>query len=74
LSQKVRDGLQLEPPQFSGRVISALYASKERMSLSGQALIGAKLAERLGVLDIDGRQSPVPSAHLGLRLTNCMKL
>jgi hypothetical protein len=28
------------------------------MVLSGQALIGAELAERLGVLDIDGRHAP----------------
>jgi len=28
------------------------------MPLSGQAPIGAELAERLGVLDIDGRQPP----------------
>jgi hypothetical protein len=35
----------------AGRVIAALYASEERMPLSGQALIGAELAERLGALD-----------------------
>ena len=42
------------------RCIAALYASEERMALSGQALIGAELAERLGVLDIDGLQ---PTSH-----------
>ena len=26
VSQKARDGLQLESPQFTGRVIAALYA------------------------------------------------
>jgi NAD(P)-dependent dehydrogenase (short-subunit alcohol dehydrogenase family) len=47
--QEVRDRLRLESPQFTGRVIT--YASEELMPLSGQALIGAELAERLGVLD-----------------------
>ena len=61
----LRDGLQLESPQFTGRVIAALYASEERMPLSGQALIGAELAERLGVLDIDGRQPPPLRRTLG---------
>ena len=51
--------------QFTGRVIAALYASEERMPLPGQALIGAELAERLGVLDIDGRQPPSHRRTLG---------
>src|SRR5258708_38633563 len=42
------------------RCIATLYASEELMALSGQALIGAELAERLGVLDIDGLQ---PTSH-----------
>jgi NAD(P)-dependent dehydrogenase (short-subunit alcohol dehydrogenase family) len=43
-----------ESPQFTGRVIAALYASDDRMRLSGRALIGAELGARLGVTDIDG--------------------
>jgi len=58
LAKAVRDAIPLESPQFTGRVIAALYASSDRMLLSGQALIGAELAERLGVADIDGRQPP----------------
>ena len=58
LRQKVADGLQLESPQFTGRVMAALYASEERMPLSGEALIGAELVEGLGVFDIDVRQPP----------------
>ena len=65
VSQQVRDRLRLESPQFTGRVIAALYASQERMPLSGQALIGAELAKRLGVLDIDGRQPPSHRRTLG---------
>jgi NAD(P)-dependent dehydrogenase (short-subunit alcohol dehydrogenase family) len=63
--QTMRDGLQLESPQFTGRVIAALYASEERMALTGQALIGAELVERLGVLDIDGHQPPSHRRTLG---------
>ncbi len=33
--QEVRDGLQLESPQFTGSVTAALYASEERMPLVG---------------------------------------
>ena len=65
VSQKWRGGLQLESSRFTGRVIATLYASEERMLLSGQALIGAELAERLGVLDIDGRQPPSHRRTLG---------
>jgi hypothetical protein len=43
-----------ESPQFTGRVIAALYESGELLNLSGQALIGAELGERFGVLDVDG--------------------
>jgi NAD(P)-dependent dehydrogenase (short-subunit alcohol dehydrogenase family) len=43
-----------ESPQFIGAVISALWHSGLRMTLSGRALIGAELAAMLGVTDIDG--------------------
>jgi len=42
-----------ESPQFTGRVIAALYASEKLMSLSGRALIGAELGAVLGVTDVD---------------------
>ena len=65
LSEDAIEALQLESPQFAGRVIAALYASDERMALSGRALIGAELGERLGVKDIDGRQPPSRRDTLG---------
>ncbi|CAN7314106.1 SDR family NAD(P)-dependent oxidoreductase [Caballeronia sp. LjRoot31] len=43
-----------ESPQFTGRVIAALYESDQRMALSGRALIGAEIGALLGVSDIDG--------------------
>jgi hypothetical protein len=45
-----------ETPEFSGLVIDALYRDPKLMALSGQALIGAELAERYGVKDLDGKQ------------------
>ena len=56
-------GKKLESPQFTGRVISALYHSQDRMALSGQALIGAELGFKLGVKDIDG-SCPVSYRHM----------
>ncbi|WP_326836087.1 SDR family NAD(P)-dependent oxidoreductase [Amycolatopsis rhabdoformis] len=43
-----------ETPQFTGRVIAALYASPDLMAHSGRTLIGAELGARLGVTDLDG--------------------
>jgi NAD(P)-dependent dehydrogenase (short-subunit alcohol dehydrogenase family) len=43
-----------ESPQFTGRVVAALYASCNMMDYSGRALIGAELGAVLGVTDIDG--------------------
>jgi NAD(P)-dependent dehydrogenase (short-subunit alcohol dehydrogenase family) len=43
-----------ESPQFTGKVIAALYASSSMMELSGRALIGAELGAFLDVTDIDG--------------------
>jgi NAD(P)-dependent dehydrogenase (short-subunit alcohol dehydrogenase family) len=60
-----RRQLQMESPQFTGRVIAALYASDQRMALSGQALIGAELGQQLGVTDIDGGQPPSHRATMG---------
>jgi NAD(P)-dependent dehydrogenase (short-subunit alcohol dehydrogenase family) len=47
---------QWETPEFTGLVIAALYRDPGLMALSGQALIGAEQAERLGVKDTDGKQ------------------
>ncbi|MDK8193582.1 SDR family NAD(P)-dependent oxidoreductase [Paenibacillus sp. UMB7766-LJ446] len=43
-----------ESPEFTGRVIAALYESDQRMTLSGRSLIGAELGAVLDVTDIDG--------------------
>jgi hypothetical protein len=54
LPSEARLTAKRESPQFSGRVIAALYGSDQRMKLSGRALIGAELGAFLGVTDIDG--------------------
>jgi hypothetical protein len=43
-----------ESPEFTGRVIAALYPSPEPMTLPGRTLIGAELGAHLGVTDFDG--------------------
>lgn len=45
-----------ERPEFSALVINALHDDPQRMDFSGQALIGAELGLRYGILDIDGKQ------------------
>lgn len=45
-----------ESPEFTGRVIAALAAHPRRMEYSGRVLVGAELAEELGVVDADGRR------------------
>jgi NAD(P)-dependent dehydrogenase (short-subunit alcohol dehydrogenase family) len=54
LSADIRPKAKRESPQFTGRVIAALYSSDNLMDLSGRALIGAELGAALGVTDIDG--------------------
>jgi NAD(P)-dependent dehydrogenase (short-subunit alcohol dehydrogenase family) len=49
-----RPDVKRESPQFTGRVIAALYAHDDLMSLSGRAFIGAELGAYLGVVDVDG--------------------
>ncbi len=55
---------ELEPiaewPQFTGRVIAALYRDPERMEKSGRTFIGAELGAKYGILDIDGK---APISH-----------
>lgn len=54
-----------ETPEFTGLVIEALYRDPGLMALSGQALIGAELAERYGVKDTDGKQPISYRANMG---------
>ncbi|MEQ8309523.1 MAG: SDR family NAD(P)-dependent oxidoreductase [Sphingopyxis sp.] len=54
-----------ETPEFTGRLIAALYDSTSRMALSGRALIGAELAREWGMTDAEGRQPPSHRAMLG---------
>jgi NAD(P)-dependent dehydrogenase (short-subunit alcohol dehydrogenase family) len=57
LPPEIRDSLpQWETPEFTARVLDAVYADPDRMLLSGHALIGAELAERYGLKDLDGKQ------------------
>ncbi len=56
---------QWERPEFTGLVIEALSRSSDLPALSGQALIGAELGERLGVRDIDGKQPISYRAGMG---------
>jgi NAD(P)-dependent dehydrogenase (short-subunit alcohol dehydrogenase family) len=54
LPVEARPKAKRESPQFTGRVIAALYASDNMIDYSGRALIGAELGSVLGVTDIDG--------------------
>lgn len=49
-----------ESPEFTGRVIEALYRNPQLMEKSGKTLIGAEEGFVLGVSDIDGKQ---PHSH-----------
>ncbi len=55
-----RPTVKRESPEFTGRLIAALYESDELMALSGRALIGAELGTHLEVLDVDGT---APKSH-----------
>jgi dehydrogenase/reductase SDR family member 1 len=48
-----------ESPEFIGRVIAGLADDPSTFSRSGQVLVAAKEALRLGIVDVDGRQ-PTP--------------
>ena len=49
-----------ESPEFTGHLIAALHADPALMSLSGQTLIGAELADRYDLLDTGGKK---PISH-----------
>lgn len=53
-----------ETPQFTGRLIEALYRDHELPALSGRTLIGAELATRYGITD-EGRHPPSHREFLG---------
>ena len=48
-----------ESPEFTGRVVAALWRDSGLHDRSGQVLIGAAVARELGVVDVDGRE-PLP--------------
>ncbi|MEZ5508192.1 MAG: SDR family NAD(P)-dependent oxidoreductase [Gammaproteobacteria bacterium] len=54
-----------ESPEFTGRVIDALYRNEQRLEQTGKTLIGAEIGQQLGVTDIDGRQPFSPREMLG---------
>lgn len=55
----------MESPEFTGKVIHALYADPNRMTQSGQVLIGAEAALTYGIVDLDGKQPPSYREMLG---------
>lgn len=54
-----------ESVEFPGRIIAALSRDERLMERTGQVLVGAEVAERLGVRDIDGNQPPSHRQFLG---------
>ncbi len=56
---------QAETPEYTGRLIAALYDDPDIASLSGTTVIGAELAERYGITEAGGRKPPSWRAHLG---------
>ena len=56
---------QAETPEFTGRVIDALFSDPALAELSGQTLIGAELADRYGITDSGGRTPPSHRQMLG---------
>jgi NAD(P)-dependent dehydrogenase (short-subunit alcohol dehydrogenase family) len=54
-----------ETPQFTGRVVEALYGDPDLMTKSGQVVIGAEAAVEYGFTDINGSQPPSLRKELG---------
>jgi NAD(P)-dependent dehydrogenase (short-subunit alcohol dehydrogenase family) len=54
-----------ETPEFTGRLVDALWRDPGLGELSGQTVIGAELAARYGITDDDGRQPPSHRDMLG---------
>jgi len=54
-----------ETPEFTGRLIDALFRDPELATLSGHTVIAAELAERYGLTDEAGRHPPSHRDALG---------
>jgi NAD(P)-dependent dehydrogenase (short-subunit alcohol dehydrogenase family) len=54
-----------ETPQFTGRLIDALYRDPELATLNGHTVIAAELAARYGLTDEGGRRPPSHREALG---------
>ncbi|MDN5893905.1 MAG: SDR family NAD(P)-dependent oxidoreductase [Nocardioides sp.] len=54
-----------ESPEFTGRVIAALADDPDRMSWTGQTVIGAEVGEAFGLTDADGSRPSSPRSALG---------
>lgn len=54
-----------ESPEFTGRVIAALAADPDRMSWTGQTLVGAEVGAAYAVTDVDGSQPASARGFLG---------
>ena len=54
-----------ETPEFTGRLIDALFRDPELATLSGHTVIAAELAERYGLTDEAGRRPPSHREALG---------
>ena len=54
-----------ETPEFTGRLIDALYRDPDLPALSGHTVIGAELAHRYGIADDGGRRPPSHREALG---------
>lgn len=54
-----------ETPEFTGKLIAALYNAPNRMEKSGQVVIGAELAAEYGVTEDDGKLPPSHREMLG---------
>lgn len=57
----VASGIDLgdsESPEFTGRVVCALWGDPELMERSGGVVVGARLANQKGFVDLDGSSPP----------------
>jgi len=54
-----------ETPEFTGRLIDAMYRDPDLAVLSGHTVIGAELAQRYGITDEGGRRPPSHRDALG---------
>ncbi|EJN05826.1 dehydrogenase of unknown specificity, short-chain alcohol dehydrogenase [Phyllobacterium sp. YR531] len=60
LPEEKRPVQKRQSPQFTGRIIAALYESERLMELSGRAMIDSELGTLFNVTDIDGSR---PVSH-----------